>query len=176
MRQLILFLLLLTPFGLLNAEPDAEAGKDIFKKRCSSCHNFKQDLTGPALMDVHLKREEDWIIKFVQSSQEFIASGDQEAKAIYAKFNTVMPDHKDLSADDVRNIIAFIEVESKRVKEEAASNPIKRPKELVAPYLPLTWSDHSWMFLVYGFLIAMLVVALNIVFNATDLKKKMNKN
>lgn len=166
-------MIIILPFSLLSAEPDAEAGKTIFKKRCSSCHNFKQDLTGPALMDVHTKREEDWIIKFVQSSQEFIASGDQEAKAIYAKYNTVMPDHKDLSANDVRNIIAFIGTESKRVKEEAASNPIKRPKEEVAPYLPLTWSDHSWMFVVYGLIIALLVIALNIAFNANELKKKM---
>ncbi len=173
MKQLILFLMILLPLGFLNAEPDAEAGKAIFKKRCSSCHNFKQDLTGPALMDVHIKRKEEWIIKFVQSSQEFIASGDKDAQAIYAKFNTIMPDHKDLSDDDVRNIIAFMEVESKRVKEEAASNPIKRPKETRAPYLPLTWSNHSWMFVVYGLIIALLVVALNIAFSAVEMKKKM---
>ena len=174
MKELMLCILFCTAFfGVGQAQEDAEAGKTIFSTRCASCHNFKQDMTGPALRDVHLRRKPEWIVKFVQSSQSVIESGDPEAKAVFAKFQTVMPDHRDLKESDIQNIISFIKVESERITKEMANNPIKRPKEVGTTDRPMVWAEDWWQFVIYGFFIAMLVYAMQLAINANELRKNI---
>jgi cytochrome c2 len=173
MKQLfILFFLCLAAVGL-QAQEDAEAGKTIFATRCASCHNFKQEMTGPALKDVHTRRKAEWIVKFVQSSQTVIESGDPDAKAVFAKYQTVMPDHRDLKEADVLNIIAFIKAESARITLEAANNPIKRPKEVGTTDRPMIWAKDWWKFVIYGLLLSMAIYAMQLAINANELRKKM---
>src|SRR4051812_17646702 len=87
------------------ADPPVEEGRVIFKSRCAGCHNVNQVLVGPALAGVDQRHSIDWIINFVQSSQSVIRKGDKDANALFAKFNnTPMPDHKDLTADDVKSV------------------------------------------------------------------------
>jgi cytochrome c2 len=86
----------------------AQNGEATFKQTCSACHSIgKGKLVGPDLKDVHTRRKEDWIIKFVKGSQAFIKSGDADAKAIFDEFNMVMPD-QNLSDADIKAVIAYI--------------------------------------------------------------------
>jgi cytochrome c2 len=174
----LLFISFLLFFGplLLHAQTDAAAGKSIFQSRCASCHSLKQEMTGPALKDVDKRRKPEWIVKFVQSSQTMISSGDADAKAVFAKYQTIMPDHKDLKEADVQNIIAFVKEESARLDKEAANNPIKRPKESLPNNKPLVWATEWWVFVVYGFFLFLLVYALSFVINANELKNKKTSN
>ena len=85
------------------ADPPAEEGKLIFNSRCASCHNINKTIVGPALAGIDDRRDIDWIIKFVQSSQTLIKSGDKDASALFTKFNNIpMPDHKDLTDDKIK--------------------------------------------------------------------------
>lgn len=96
-RSLLVAFLLIISGGGLYANP-VEDGKTIFVSRCAACHNVNRILTGPALAGVDQRRSMDWIVKFVQSSQALIKSGDKDAVAIYHQFNqVVMPDHADLT-------------------------------------------------------------------------------
>lgn len=55
-------------FGLA-AGPEVERGKKIFdEKRCSLCHAIgsKGGKKGPDLSDVGIKRDSDWLMKFLQ--------------------------------------------------------------------------------------------------------------
>lgn len=175
MKQLFIFLLVCFAFLGLRAQEDAEAGKEIFSARCASCHNFKQDMTGPALRDIHTRRKPEWIVKFVQSSQEVIESGDADAKAVFAKFQTVMPDHRDLKENDVLNIISFIKAESERIAIEAANNPIKRPKEGQTTDRPMVWAKDWWLFVVYGLLICLAIYTMQLAINANEMRKKIEE-
>jgi cytochrome c551/c552 len=139
--------------SIVNAgAPPVETGKLIFTSRCAGCHNVNQVLTGPALAGVHERRSIDWIVNFVHSSQSVIKAGDKTAIELFNKFNKIpMPDHRDLSADDIKSVVDFIKSESKAVSTDAA--PFATPGKLRPSYTPL--SIHN-----YGFFIVFISVVL----------------
>jgi cytochrome c oxidase cbb3-type subunit 3 len=49
-------------------------------------------VVGPALKDLHKRRDIKWVKSFVKNSTKVIESGDKDAKALFEKFNkTQMP-------------------------------------------------------------------------------------
>ncbi|MDQ1150783.1 c-type cytochrome [Sphingobacterium zeae] len=171
-----------------------EAGKSIFKSRCASCHSIDKRVIGPALKDVDKRHEEKWIIDFVHSSQTLIMAGDETAKMLFQEYNrTIMPDHKDLSPEQIRNIIAYIKNEGNGVPAKASkryvpayTNPYKDKNGFVDKILylnfdeaqsPLKFSDTtSW--LIIASIIALLLTIfylsayLNYVSDTLTSKKK----
>lgn len=87
----------------------AQEGQDLFKNNCGACHTVgKGRLVGPDLAGITTKRSEAWLLSWVKSSTAFIASGDADAKAIFAQFNNIpMPDQK-LSETEMKSVFAFI--------------------------------------------------------------------
>ena len=133
--------------------PPADEGKLIFTSRCASCHNINKVIVGPALGGVSERHSEEWIIKFVHSSQAVIKSGDKAATDLYEKFNKIpMPDHPDLSAENIKSVLAYIHGESKKPAEAAAF----RPDKLHPSYLPIL--STNWQFF-SGYLILILMIA-----------------
>ena len=164
-RFLIISLLLLT-FVQVYAAPPAEEGKTIFAARCASCHNINKVLTGPALAGVHERRSIDWIISFVKSSQTLVKSGDKDAVAVFEKFNKIpMPDHADLTADNIKNVVEYIKGESKNVEEKA---PFAKPSKIRPTYTPLSLTADTGFFL--GFLGAVMLLIIVLLF-AVQLKQ-----
>lgn len=156
-RWLITFSLLLTLAA--SATPPSEEGKNLFNARCASCHNVHKVLVGPALAGVQERRNIEWIVKFVQSSQTLIKSGDKDAAAVFAKFNNVpMPDHPDLTADNIKNILSYIKEESAKSAEVSAA-PFRKPSKLRPAYKPLGLSNWGF-FISLGAGITVLVLAL----------------
>ncbi len=85
-----------------------DEGDKLFHQVCVACHTIgKGRLVGPDLANVHLRHSEEWIIKFVQSSQTVIKSGDPVATALFEKYKIVMPDNH-FTPDQIRSIIAYI--------------------------------------------------------------------
>ena len=86
---------------------------------------------GPALAGVAERHTEDWIVHFVHSSQTVIKGGDKTAIALYEKFNKVpMPDHPDLSAENIKGILAYIKSETKMSSATASFRPEKRVRPI----------------------------------------------
>src|SRR5687767_9005656 len=106
--RVLLFMLLFSSSLTVMANP-IEEGKAIFSSRCASCHNINKDLTGPALAGVSDRRTIEWITSFIKSSQTMVKSGDKDAVALFEKFNKIpMPDHLDLTDDNIKSIVAYI--------------------------------------------------------------------
>ena len=147
--------------NIAKAEPDPPVeGKSIFTARCAACHNVNKILTGPALAGVDERRSIDWIINFVHSSQTMVKKGDKDAVAVYEKFNKIpMPDHPDLTADNIKSIVAYIRSESKPVGEEKA--PFAKPGKKQSAYTPLSITDY-WFF--GGFLGAVVLLIMVLLF------------
>ncbi|CAN5248354.1 hypothetical protein BH09BAC5_BH09BAC5_05850 [soil metagenome] len=91
----------------------AQDGATVFKNNCSACHSIgKGKLVGPDLKGVTDKRKQDWLMKWVKSSQTLVNSGDADAKAIFEQFNKMpMPD-QNITDAEITSILAFIKQSS----------------------------------------------------------------
>lgn len=115
-RSFLVIGILATNLMPLQAQ-DAAKGKEIFESQCASCHAVHEKTIGPALKDVHTRREEAWLIKWIHNSGEVIKSGDPYAVALFKQYNnTAMNSFENLSDDDIRGVLAYI-------KEEGAKAP-----------------------------------------------------
>lgn len=160
MRPALLVLLLALLFLLpaFHAGAQADEGEKIFKAQCSSCHSVHAQVVGPALSGVDQRRDINWITQFVKSSQTVIKSGDPYATALFNKFNKmVMPDHPDMTDDQVKSIVAYIQQESKNAP--VVKLPFPKPTPIMAHYSPITLKDTGYIAM-YLVLLVMLVLAL----------------
>ncbi len=105
--------------GDVKSEPTAVQianGKKLFKTYCASCHNtdLRQILTGPALGNVHLFRELEWLIEFTNNSQQMIAGGDTLARCVWNQWKPVQMQDFDstLTRTEIIDIYRFIQNES----------------------------------------------------------------
>src|SRR6516162_5454643 len=118
MKTKILFFiaisLLLTSVSIAKSTSSIDEGKAIFSTRCAACHNINVKVVGPALAGVEQRHTIDWIIQFVHSSQSLVKSNDKDAVALFSQFNnTVMPDHPDLSGEQIKNIVEYVMSQAK---------------------------------------------------------------
>jgi len=156
-RTLIVLIISLTLSNYVIADP-TDPGKSIFSSRCAGCHNVNKQLTGPALAGVHERRSIEWIINFVHSSQTLVKKGDKDAVALYEKFNKIpMPDHTDLTKEDINSIVEYIKSEAKPV--EVSKAPFARPSKKPSNAKPLTFNDYKF-FGVFLFAVGLLITVL----------------
>lgn len=119
------FLILTIIFSALTLGAQ-EDGKTLFRNNCKACHNIDRNLVGPALKDIHTKRDSVWLYAFIKSSQTLINSGDEAANDIFMEFNQVMMPDQNLSNSQIASILDYIKEESGGGVDQAAS-PITRP-------------------------------------------------
>jgi cytochrome c551/c552 len=168
-KKLILYILVFLYAADGFSEPPTSEGKTIFASRCASCHNVNKILVGPALAGVSDRHPESWIINFVHSSQTVIKSGDAKAIELYEKFNKVpMPDHPDLTAENIKDILAYVKSESKTTTETL----VFRPEILHPAYLPVTGFS---FFAVYLGLVVLLTASLVLLVYIKDMQRKRNQ-
>jgi mono/diheme cytochrome c family protein len=86
-----------------------KSGEELFKSTCAACHTInKGRLVGPDLTGVYDKRDHDWLIQFIRSSQQMIRDGDTAALKLYEANNRIpMPDNK-LNDQEIASILAYI--------------------------------------------------------------------
>jgi cytochrome c2 len=79
-------------------------------KVCAACHNLSEEKKiGPGLKGVTERRDEAWLIKFIQSSQTMIKEGDKIAVQLFEEYNKIpMPDNN-LSEQEIKELLAYIE-------------------------------------------------------------------
>lgn len=167
-KYLILAWLLFISY-ILMAAPPLEEGKTIFMTRCAACHNVNKNLIGPALNGLEKKRSMDWIINFIRSSQAMIKNGDKDAIAVFEQHNKIpMPDHPDLTDENIKNIVEFINSESKDLTAVTPFIPGKK-KTL---YVPLKVNDYGF-FTGFFIAVAMLVMVLFFAVQAKTYERNM---
>lgn len=153
------------------AGPPVEEGKAVFSARCASCHNVNKVLTGPALAGVNTRRSIDWIVSFVHSSHSVIQSGDTAAVALFNKFNHIpMPDHPDLSVEQIKSVVEYIKSEASAGPEKA---PFARPYHLRPAYKPLGGATAGF-FISFLALVALLIAVLLFAVQVKQYERRMN--
>jgi len=78
-------------------------------KVCAACHTIGEGKkVGPDLKGVNDRHDEAWLIKFIQSSQTMVKSGDKVAVKLFEENNKIpMPDNN-LTEQEVKDILAYI--------------------------------------------------------------------
>jgi len=139
-------------------------GKTIFMSRCAACHNVNVKVVGPALAGVGDRHNLNWIFNFVHSSQSLVKGNDKDAVTLFHQFNNmIMPDHPDLSDDQIQSILAYIKTQEKNsVNSSTSVVRLERPRP---NYTPISISNldffGSYILLVL-FLAACLLAAVRV--------------
>lgn len=151
------------------ANPTPEEGKTIFSTRCAGCHNMNKDLVGPALAGLDQRRSMEWIIGFIQSSQTMVKSGDKDAVAVFEKFNRIpMPDHPDLTDDNIKSIVEYIKAESGGAAKIAVANTeTDKPSITLSSYLT------PGIIVTFSLLIVLLMTTIFIAVKVKSLEREM---
>ncbi len=87
----------------------SQEGESLFKANCSACHSIgKGKLVGPDLKDVYDRHPEEWLRKWIKSSQTMVQAGDSVAVKLFHDNNDmVMPDQT-ISEADIQQIIDYL--------------------------------------------------------------------
>ncbi len=90
---------------------NAESGKNIFQTNCASCHSpNKEKLIGPGLAGIEGRRDEAWLLKWIQNPPAVIASGDAYAVKLFNDYNKVqMTAFANFKAENVKDVLAYIQ-------------------------------------------------------------------
>lgn len=86
-------------------------GETLFKNNCVQCHNADAGLVvGPGLAGIKNRRNEKWIISWIQNPQKVLKSGDKYALTLYEKFNkTEMTAFPNLKQSEIKAILDYID-------------------------------------------------------------------
>lgn len=121
LRSLALSCLAVFYFSTLSLESKAQVdGAELYNNNCVACHKIDQDLVGPALKGITERRDEAWLIKWIRNSQALIASGDQYAVDLFAKWNKVAMPAYDWSDEEIKAVLAYIKEQEAAVATAAA--------------------------------------------------------
>jgi mono/diheme cytochrome c family protein len=92
---------------------DAAEGDKLFQANCTACHAIKEKVVGPALKDVHKRRDAKWLVKWIKNSQALVKSGDPVAVQVYKENNeSVMTSFESLTDVQINSIVEYIKVAS----------------------------------------------------------------
>lgn len=138
---------------------DAAEGEKLFQANCTACHAINDKVVGPALKDVHKRREAKWLVKWIKNSQALIKSGDPVAVQVYNENNqAVMTPFEQLSDAQVGSIVDYIKQAS-----EAPVTPAKKDDNTVITEQPKSGSGFYSSTTFYA-LTVMAIILLVIVF------------
>ena len=107
--------------SMLHAEFDAQK---YFDKTCTVCHSIGNgDKIGPDLAGLSERRTLDWTVKFIQYPTGMIEGDEEEegyekadpiAKKVYDLYKPQMMAEHDLSEDQVKAILKYIDSKGKK--------------------------------------------------------------
>jgi len=118
---------------------DPKNGETLFKKYCTQCHAIAYQVNGPALKGITSTETPDWFVKWIINNKKLRESGDKDANAIYAKYNQAQMNvfEGTLNADNVKDILAYIDEESKDKPAAAGTGGTGTPTEGNSSWLTL---------------------------------------
>ena len=69
---------------------------------------------------MHKRRDPSWLARYVTAPERVYAAGDPIAKALFAKYPTVRMPNLNLSAEEVRLLLPYIEQQSQAATRASA--------------------------------------------------------
>ncbi|EMR02390.1 Cytochrome c, mono- and diheme variant [Cesiribacter andamanensis AMV16] len=130
------------------------SGKKLFSGSCQACHSIGGgDIVGPDLAGISDRREADWIKGFITNSQKMITAGDEQAVAVFSKYNKIaMPSHN-FSEEELSSLISYIDEASQEAQAsaaQAAAEPVSPAKGTGQVQASVEDDMSIWVKLIFG--------------------------
>lgn len=92
----------------LTQTPDE--GRALFEKKCTGCHTIGGGKKiGPDLQGVTTRRERAWLLRWISTPDQVLASGDPIATKLFQEHNQVAMPNLRLTQPQVESLIAYFE-------------------------------------------------------------------
>ncbi|MEE8306052.1 MAG: c-type cytochrome, partial [Gammaproteobacteria bacterium] len=115
-----------------------DPGEQVFNTTCFACHTIGGGrLIGPDLAGVHENRSQEWLERFVKSSQSMINAGDAEAVALFEEYSSMLMPDAVASEEQIRQVLSYIKSQS----EGDAASIDAGASEPVTPEEPASEED-----------------------------------
>ena len=99
----------------------AQDGEQLFKGNCASCHKLGVKLVGPDLIGVNDKRSEEWLLKWVKSSQAMVKAGDPEAVKLYNDNNKIPMTDAFINEGEIKAVLGYIKTKGDEMASAGGS-------------------------------------------------------
>lgn len=107
----------------------AKAGEEIFQRQCVSCHTVGEgERIGPDLKDVHERREQEWLTRWMNDPMG-MAQSDPVGRELFAQYRNVPMPPPNLNEEQIGNVLDYIRHKS---AAPAAAPQDEGPIELAA--------------------------------------------
>ncbi|WP_227606720.1 c-type cytochrome [Hymenobacter translucens] len=93
---------------------EVASGDALFKGNCAQCHGINDVVVGPALAGITRRRPVSWLVPWVKNSSKLVASGDAYAVKIFNQYQKQQMPSFQLSDDEIKSILTYVEWESKQ--------------------------------------------------------------
>ncbi|MFN4083167.1 MAG: c-type cytochrome [Bacteroidia bacterium] len=153
----------------------ADEGKELYNANCTACHAINEKVVGPALKDVHKRRDEAWLVKWIKNSQAMVKAGDPVAVQVYKENNeALMTSFENLSDNQIKSIIAYIKQESETPAKSATAGvdatAAAGTMSSVEPSRNLVLQI-NWLLIIIGILLIMVIsITFNILNRVGDIQ------
>ena len=144
---------------------DVAEGEKLFKANCTSCHAINEKVVGPALKDVHKRRKEDWLIKWINNSPAMVASGDATAVQLFNDNNKIpMLPFVSLKENEIKSILEYIKQESEAPAKTAVTASVganaATPNSAIQPK---SFYSNSTLYMLIGMALFLLIIVFVLV-------------
>jgi protein SCO1 len=95
-------------------------GEGLFISACAACHSIGDGVrVGPDLAGVTLRRDREWLERYIQAPQRMIAQGDPVAVALDAQFPVVRMPNLGLGSTDVADLLVYLHTQTELMDKVA---------------------------------------------------------
>ncbi len=85
----------------------ASKGEEIFKSKCTACHQIDSKVIGPALRGITKRRTPEWIMNMILNPENMLKE-DPLAKQLLKEHNNVMMTNQNLTQEEVRAVLEYL--------------------------------------------------------------------
>ena len=154
-------------------------GKMLFTQNCTACHTIGGgQLVGPDLIGVNDRYEEEWLLKFIRSSQTLVTGGDERAVAVFQQFSMIpMPDQP-FDDEEIKAMLAHIEsyddqsnetvITSENATQDTEEANIIAPEDANTNWLS---GNNPYILIIFGLEFMLIAVLITIAIVLIGIKK-----
>jgi mono/diheme cytochrome c family protein len=87
-------------------------GEEIFKQKCTACHQIENKLVGPALKGLFERRKEDWVLAMIINPDSMIKN-DPIAKNLYEEYKVPMVVPGGITQEEAKAVVEYLKTATK---------------------------------------------------------------